>query len=97
MEKLYTVSKNTSASHLNERRRKCWNADLIPGSGRSPGGGHGNQLQYSCLENPMDKGTGWATVHGFAMSQTGLKRFGRQAKVHSAKSHHNHQSLLNRD
>ena len=31
---------------------------LIPGSGRSPGGGHGNQLQYSCLENPMDRGTG---------------------------------------
>ena len=35
----------------------------IPGSGRSPGGGHGNSLQYSCLENPMDKGTWQATVH----------------------------------
>ena len=42
----------------------------IPGSGRSPGGGHGNQLQYSCLENPMDKGAVWATVHGFAKSRT---------------------------
>ena len=32
----------------------------IPGSGRSPGGGHGNPLQYSCLENPMDRGAWWA-------------------------------------
>ena len=37
---------------------------LIPGSGRSPGGGHSNPLQYSCLENPMDRGSCWATVHG---------------------------------
>ena len=36
----------------------------IPGSGRSPGEGNGNPLQYSCLENPMDGGTWWATVHG---------------------------------
>ena len=35
----------------------------IPGSQRSPGGGHGNPLQYSCLENPMDRGAWWATVH----------------------------------
>ena len=34
--------------------------DLIPGSGRSPGGGHGNTLQYSCLENPIDRGAWWA-------------------------------------
>ena len=39
---------------------------LIPGSGRSPGGEHGNSLRYSCLENPMDRGAWWATVHGFA-------------------------------
>ena len=38
----------------------------IPGSGRSPGVGTGNQLQYSCLENPMDRGAWWATVHGVA-------------------------------
>ena len=37
---------------------------LIPGSGRSPGEGNGNPLQYSCLENPMDKGAWQATVHG---------------------------------
>ena len=44
----------------------------IPGSGRSPGGGHGTLLQYSCLENPMDRGAWWATVHGVTKSQTRL-------------------------
>ena len=39
-------------------------AGLIPGLGRSPGGGHGSPLQYSCLENPMDRGAWQATVHG---------------------------------
>ena len=43
---------------------------LIPGSGRSPGGGNGNPLQYSCLENPMDRGAWQATVHGVAKSWT---------------------------
>ena len=38
-------------------------AGLIPGSGRFPGGEHGNPLQYSCLENPMDRGAWWAIVH----------------------------------
>ena len=42
----------------------------IPGSERSPGGGHGNPLQYSCLENPMDRGACQATVHGVAESDT---------------------------
>ena len=42
----------------------------IPGSGRSPGEGNGNPLQYSCLENPMDRGAWWATVHGVAESDT---------------------------
>ena len=44
----------------------------IPGSGRPPGEGNGNPLQYSCLENPMDRGAWWATVHGAAKSQTRL-------------------------
>ena len=39
---------------------------LVPGSGRSPGGRHGNPLQYSFLENSMDRGAWWATVHGIA-------------------------------
>ena len=49
-------------------------AGLIPGSGRSPRGGHGSPLQYSCLENPMDRGTWRTTVHQVAKSQTRLKR-----------------------
>ena len=43
---------------------------LISGLGRSPGEGNGNPLQYSCLENPMDRGAWWATVHGVAESDT---------------------------
>ena len=42
----------------------------IPGSGRSPGRGHGNPLQCSCLENPQDRGAWWATVHGVTKSDT---------------------------
>ena len=42
----------------------------IPGSGRSPGRRHGNPLQYSCPENPMDRGASWATVHRVSKSQT---------------------------
>ena len=41
----------------------------VPGLGRSPGEGNGNQLQYSCLENPMDRGALWVTVHGVAQSR----------------------------
>ena len=48
---------------------------LIPGSGRSPGEGNGNPLQYSCLENPMDGGAWWAAVHGVAKCQTRLSDF----------------------
>ena len=46
---------------------------LIPEAGRSPGDGSGTPLQYSCLGNPMDRGAWWATVHGAAKSQTGLR------------------------
>ena len=50
----------------------CNAGDLgsIPGSGRCPGEGNGNPLQYSCLENPVDVGAWWATVHGVAKSRT---------------------------
>ena len=44
------------------------------GSGRSPGEGNGNLLQYSCLETPMDRGAWWATVHGVTKSPTGLRK-----------------------
>ena len=47
----------------------------IPGSGRSPGEGNGNPLQYPCLENRMDGGAWWATVHGVAKSWTQLRDF----------------------
>ena len=46
--------------------------DAIPGSGRSAGGGNSNPLQYSCLENSMDRGAWWAAVHRVAKSQTRL-------------------------
>ena len=50
-------------------------AGLIPGLGRSLGGWHGNPLQYSCLENPMDREAWQVAVHGVAKSQTGLSYF----------------------
>ena len=63
-----------SSIHLirgSEVKASACNAEdlgLIPGSGRSPGEGNGNPLQYSCLENPMDRGAWWATVHGVTES-----------------------------
>ena len=48
--------------------------DSVPGSGRSPGEGNDNPLQYSCLENPMDRGAWWAMVRRIAKSQTSLKQ-----------------------
>ena len=53
--------------------QEIWDVGLIPVSGRSLGGGHGNPFQYSCLENPMDRGAWWAAVHRVAKSQTWLK------------------------
>ena len=49
-------------------------AGSIPGLGKSPGGGHGIPLQYSCLKNPIDRGAWWATVHGVTKNRTRLKR-----------------------
>ena len=57
-----SVVKNPAAS--------AEDAGSIPGSGRSPGGGNGNQRQYSCLKNSMDRGASWATVHRVTKSQT---------------------------
>ena len=56
---------------------------LNPGYGRFPGGGHGNPLQFSCLENPMDGGAWWATVHGVTKSQTRLKRLNTHTHTHT--------------
>ena len=63
-----TVIKNPSANAGNIRA-----AGSIPGLGRCPGGGHHNLLQDFCLENPIDRGAWWATVHGVSKSQTQLK------------------------
>ena len=60
--------KNPSANAGDVRK-----AGSIPGSGRSPGGGHGSPLQCSCLENPMDGGAWQATVHGVEKSCTQRK------------------------
>ena len=61
------VVKNLPANAENIR-----DTSLIPGSGRSPGGGHGNSLQYSWLENPMDRGAWQATIHMVTKSRTQL-------------------------
>ena len=55
--------------------------DLIPGLGRFPGGGHGNPLQYSCLENSMDRGGWWAKVHGVVKSWIRLKQLGMHTYI----------------
>ena len=59
-------------------------ASSIPGLGRSPGEGDGNPLQYSCLENSIDRGAWWATVYGVAKISTGLKRLTRHTSLGTA-------------
>ena len=63
---------------------------MIPGLGRSPGGGHGNPLQYSCLKNSMDRGVWWVTVHGVAKSHKSLKDF----HFHTDKNGHHQKSII---
>ena len=64
-------------AYSEDKASACNAGDLgsIPGLGRSPGEGNGNPLQYSCLENPMDRGAWRATVHGVANSWTRLSDF----------------------
>ena len=68
----------TRASQVAQGKESACNAGdtgdagSIPGLGRFPGGNHGNLFQYSCLENPMNRGARWATVHGLTKSQTQL-------------------------
>ena len=71
----HTIVITPGGSVVKNLPAKQENASSIPGSGRSPGEGNGNPLQYSCLENPTDGGAWWATVHGVAKSQTGLSDF----------------------
>ena len=65
-----TVGKNPPAN-----AGDAWDASSIPGLERSPGEGNGNLLQYSCLENSMDRGTWQATVHRVSKSQAGLSNY----------------------
>ena len=60
---------------------------LVPGSGRSPGGGRGNPLQFSRLENPVDRGDWQATVHRVAQNQTQLKQLGMHISQHKIHFH----------
>ena len=72
---LYIPSHNLASlvpPHGKEPACSSGDPGSIPGSGRSPGEGNGCRLQYSCLENPVDRGVWWATVHGVAKSRTRL-------------------------
>ena len=66
----YDLISFSGGSEVNASASNVGDSGLIPGSGRSPGEGNGNPLQYSCLENPMDGEAWWATVHGVAKSRT---------------------------
>ena len=70
-------SGTSGKEHTCQCRRR--DMGLIPGSGRSPGGEHGNPLQYSCLKNLMDRGTWWATIHRVTKSRTRLKQLSTHA------------------
>ena len=68
----FVYSSFPGGSDSKESARNVRDLGSIPGLGRSPGGGHGKPLQYLCLENPMDRGAWWATVHAVTKSQTQL-------------------------
>ena len=74
---------------------QTWDTGSIPGSGRSLGGGHSKPLQYSCLENPMDRGAQWAIVHGVAKSRTRRKWLSMHVKkIYTVKAMAPHSSTL---
>ena len=76
---VFTYIRNWASQVALVVKNKLDNAEDIRDLGRSSGGGHGNLLQYSCLENPMNRGAWRATVHGIARSQTWLKWFSMHA------------------
>ena len=67
---LFGIQKNFKIPGDSESAYNAGDPGLIPGSGRSPGEGNGNPLQYSCLEKAMDRGVWWAVIHGAAESDT---------------------------
>ena len=70
-------------------------AGSIPGSGRAPGGGHRNPLQYSCLENPMDRSAWWAIAYRVAKSRTRLKQFSTAQHDTSEYYHNSYVHIIN--
>ena len=68
------ISLSKKGKNLSGKAGDLRDAGLNPGLGRSPGGGHGNPLKYSCLVKPMENGAWWATVHRIARSWPRLKR-----------------------
>ena len=71
----YFAYRDSLVAQMVESACNVGNTASIPGSGRHPGEGNGNPLQYSCLENPVDRGAWQATVHGVAKSRTRLMNF----------------------
>ena len=67
---LYLLLSTRGGSEVKVSAHNAGDLGSIPGSGRSPGEGSGNPLQYCCQENPMDRGDWWATAHGITKSQT---------------------------
>ena len=76
---MYALEHFPSGSAVKNPPANAGDAGSIPGLERSPGGGHGTPLQYSCLENPLDRGAWQATVHGVTKSRTLLKRLSTHA------------------
>ena len=73
--KIWMISGFPGGPDSKESARNAGVLNLVPGPGRSPGKGNGNPLQYSCLENPTDRGAWWAIVHRIAKRQSGYTFF----------------------
>ena len=73
---IYLGSGSSVVKNLPANAGNTGDADLIPGLGRSPGGRNGNPLQFSCLENPMDRGAWWPVVRGVTKSWIWLRTYG---------------------
>ena len=82
---VYGSPSGSAVKNLPANARDTGDWGLIPGLGRSPGGGHGNPLQHPCLESPMDRGAWWATVHGVAQSD--MMEVTWHAQMHTVHTH----------
>ena len=89
-EGLLGFPRGSVVKNLPARARNVRDPGSVPESGRSPGGGNGNPLQYSCLKNPMDKGACQAAIHGAAKSQTRLST----AHTHTDTHHVYHRNFV---